>query len=69
MITDVSRVTGYTAKKSSEEALRFVEAGMNLAGFDNPDPYLKELLRQCMYGEISPEECKAAGMHHILSRA
>lgn len=52
-----------------EESLKFVEAGMNLAGHVVTDPHLQELLRQCAYGEISPEECKAAGMRHILSHA
>lgn len=52
-----------------EEALQFVEAGMNLAGHVITDPHLQELLRQYAYGEISPEECKAAGMRHILGDA
>lgn len=67
MITDVSHVTSETNKKSPDEALQFVEAGMNLAGNAITDPHLKELLRQYVYGEISAEECKAAGMRHILS--
>ncbi len=67
MITDVSRMTGETTKKSPEDALQFVEAGMNLAGNAITDPHLKELLRQYVYGEISAEECKAVGMRHILS--
>lgn len=49
-----------------EESLKFAEAGMNLAGHVITDPHLQELLRQYAYGEISPEECKAAGMRHIL---
>ena len=63
------QVIDNAAEKTPEEALRFVEAGMNLAGHTITDPRLQELLRQCIYGKISPEACKAAGMRHILARA
>lgn len=69
MAATARQATDDTTEKTPVESLKFIEAGMNLAGFNNPDPYLKELLRQCIYGEISSEECKVAGMHHILSRA
>lgn len=49
-----------------EEALAFVEAGMGLAGYTCTDPYLKELLRQSAYGEITFEEYSEACAKYIL---
>lgn len=69
MITDVSRVTGETTKKSPEEVLQFVETGMNLAGHVITDPHLQELLRQLAHHEISFEEYDAATTQHIMGRA
>ena len=49
-----------------EEALAFVEAGMGLAGYTHTDPYLKELLRQLAYGELTFEEYSELCDKHIL---
>ena len=49
-----------------EEALAFVEAGMGLAGYTDTDPYLKELLRQLAYGELTFEEYSELCDKHIL---
>mgnify|MGYP006963762552 CR=1 FL=1 len=69
MSTPTTHTDNSNSSKTPEEALQFVEAGMNLAGHVVTDPHLQELLRQCACGEISPEECKAAGMRHILGHA
>lgn len=60
--------TSETIKKTPEEALQFVEAGMNLAGHVITDPYLNELLRKLAYCEISFDEYDAATTRYILSR-
>lgn len=52
-----------------EESLKFVEAGMNLAGFNDPDPHLKELLRQLAYHEISYAEYDMATTQYILGQS
>lgn len=52
-----------------EEALQFVEAGMNLAGHVITDPHLQELLRQLAHHEISFEEYDAATTQHIMGDA
>lgn len=54
---------------SPEESLKFVEAGMNLAGHVTTDPHLQELLRQLAHHEISFEEYDAATTRHIMGRA
>lgn len=54
---------------SPEESLKFVEAGMNLAGHVITDPHLQELLRQLAHHEISFEEYDAATTRHIMGRA
>jgi riboflavin synthase, alpha subunit len=54
---------------SPEEALKFVEAGMNLAGHVITDPHLQELLRQLAHHEISFEEYDAATTRHIMGDA
>lgn len=69
MSTPTTHTDNSNSSMSPEESLKFVEAGMNLAGHVITDPHLQELLRQYAYGEISPEECKAAGMRHILGDA
>ncbi|WP_455111369.1 hypothetical protein [Rothia mucilaginosa] len=69
MSTPTTHTGNSNSSMSPEEALQFVEAGMNLAGHVITDPHLQELLRQCVYGEISPKECKEAGIRHILGRA
>lgn len=55
--------------KTPEEALQFVEAGMNLAGHVIADPHLQELLRQLAHHEISFEEYNAATTQHIMGDA
>lgn len=52
-----------------EESLKFVEAGMNLAGHVITDPHLQELLRQLAHHEISFEEYDAATTRHIMGDA
>lgn len=52
-----------------EEALQFVEAGMNLAGHVITDPRLQELLRQLAHHKISFEEYDAATTQHIMGDA
>lgn len=69
MPTPATHTDDSTNPITPEESLKFAEAGMNLAGHVITDPHLQELLRQYAYGEISPEECKAAGMRHILGDA
>ncbi|WP_413039996.1 hypothetical protein [Rothia mucilaginosa] len=54
---------------SPEESLKFVEAGMNLAGHVITDPHLQELLRQLAHHEISFEEYDAATTRHIMGDA
>lgn len=54
---------------SPEESLKFVEAGMNLAGHVITDPRLQELLRQLAHHEISFEEYDAATTRHIMGDA
>lgn len=49
-----------------EEALKVVEAGMGLAGCEITDPYIKKLLRQCAYGELTFEEYSELCDKHIL---
>lgn len=49
-----------------EESLKVAEAGMSLAGHPITDPYIKGLMRQRAYGEISFEEYKVACIRHIL---
>ena len=49
-----------------EQSLKVAEAGMNLAGHPITDPYIKGLMRQRAYGEISFEEYQAACIRHIL---
>jgi riboflavin synthase, alpha subunit len=54
---------------SPEESLKFVEAGMNLAGHVITDPHLQEILRQLAHHEISFEEYDAATTRHIMGDA
>ena len=54
---------------SPEESLKFVEAGMNLAGHVITDPHLQELLRQLAHHEISFEEYDAATTRHSMGDA
>ena len=69
MSTPPTRTDNTNSSITSEEALQFVEAGMNLAGHVTTDPHLQELLRQLAHHEISFEEYDAATTRHIMDRA
>ena len=69
MSTPPTRTDNSNNSITSEEALQFVEAGMNLAGHVTTDPHLQELLRQLAHHEISFEEYDAATTRHIMGRA
>lgn len=69
MSTATNRTDNPNSSKSPEEALQFVEAGMNLAGHVLTDPHLQELLRQLAHHEISFEEYDAATTRHIMGDA
>lgn len=69
MSTPTTRTDNSNSSKTPEEALQFVEAGMNLAGHVITDPHLQELLRQLAHHEISFEEYDAATTRHIMGRA
>lgn len=69
MSTPTTRTDNSNSSITSEEALQFVEAGMNLAGHVTTDPHLQELLRQLAHHEISFEEYDAATTRHIMGRA
>lgn len=68
MSTPTTRTDNSNSSMSPEEALQFVEAGMNLAGHVTTDPHLQELLRQLAHHEISFEEYDAATTRHIMGR-
>lgn len=69
MSTPTTHTDNSNSSKTPEEALQFVEAGMNLAGHVTTDPHLQELLRQLAHHEISFEEYDAATTRHIMGRA
>jgi|GEM_PF-2346929 riboflavin synthase, alpha subunit len=69
MSTPTTDTDNSNSSMSPEEALQFVEAGMNLAGHVITDPYLNELLRKLAYCEISFDEYDAATTRYILGRA
>lgn len=69
MSTPTTHTDNSNSSMSPEEALQFVEAGMNLAGYVTTDPHLQELLRQLAHHEISFEEYDAATTRHIMGRA
>lgn len=68
MSTPTTHTGNPNSSMSPEEALQFVEAGMNLAGNAITDPYIKGLLRQRAYGEITFEEYAKAATRYILGR-
>lgn len=69
MSTPTTRTDDSNSSMSPEESLKFVEAGMNLAGHVITDPHLQELLRQLAHHEISFEEYDAATTQHIMGDA
>lgn len=69
MSTPTTHTDNSNSSITSEESLKFAEAGMNLAGHVITDPHLQELLRQLAHHEISFEEYDAATTRHIMGRA
>lgn len=69
MSTSITRTDNSNISITPEEALQFVEAGMNLAGHVVTDPHLQELLRKLAHHEISFEEYDAATTRHIMGDA
>lgn len=69
MAATARQATYDTTEKTPAESLKFIEAGMNLAGFNDPDPHLKELLRQLAYHEISYAEYDMATTQYILGQS
>ena len=69
MSTATNRTDNSNSSMSPEEALKFVEAGMNLAGHVITDPHLQELLRHQAHHDISFEQYDAATTRQIMCDA
>ncbi|MBF1659006.1 MAG: hypothetical protein HXO58_04125 [Rothia mucilaginosa] len=69
MSTPSTHTDNSNSSITPEESLKFVEAGMNLAGHVITDPHLQELLRQLAHHEISFEEYDAATTRYIMGDA
>ena len=64
MSTPTTRIDNSNSSITPEESLKFVEAGMNLAGHVTTDPHLQELLRQLAHHEISFEALRVGRLLH-----